>query len=202
MAAAQPTPTAHVTAATLCTQGCTHPVNCYHPTLACPQHSQFPVCTQVACGGPGAGPQAMAEAVQQSVFATCSLYPNCATWRATNCLPQPAPAADATAGTFFTMRLGTIECCPTHINCYQQPAAAGPPQTAGTWSAHWTGACCHPQAPAADATVGTVFTPLCTRINCYQDATLGTGFTPLCTRINCYPGYGQGRAGVFTPYGG
>ena len=47
-----------------------------------------------------------------------------------------------------------------------------------------------------------MFTPLCTRINCYQDATLGTGFTPLCTRINCYPGYGQGRAGVFTPYGG
>ena len=139
MAAAQPTPTAHVTAATLCTQGCTHPVNCYHPTLACPQHTQSPVCTQVACGGPGAGPQAMAEAVQQSVFATCSLYPNCATWRATNCLPQPAAgntfwftgtcwcaqpaggpgapqqpmaaAADVTVGTYFTMR--TITCCPT-----------------------------------------------------------------------------------------
>jgi hypothetical protein len=93
----------------------------------------------------------------------------------------------------------TIACCPTQNNCYQQPA------------------------PAADVTMGTGFTPLCTRINCYQaapggpahpaetmtvpartgfccqtgapaaDVTVGTLFTPLCTRINC---------GVFTPYGG
>jgi hypothetical protein len=191
MAAAQPTPTAHATMATACTQGCTHLVNCYHPTLACPQHSQFPVCTQVACGGPGAGPQAMAEAVEQSVFATCSLYPNCATWRATNCLPQPA------AGNTFWF---TGSCW-----CAQPAGGPGAPQ--------------HPMAAAADVTMGTGFTPLCTRINCYQqpapaaDVTVGTGFTPLCTRINCtpattmwgcgYPGFGQqGRTGVFTPYGG
>jgi hypothetical protein len=204
MAAAQPTPTAHVTMATDCTQGCTHLVNCYHPTLACPQHTQPPMCTQVACGGPGAGPQVMAPPAAGNTFWFTGIC-WCAQPAGGPGAPQHpmAAAADVTVGTAFT------PLC-TRINCYQQPA------------------------PAADVTVGTLFTPLCTRINCYQqpapaaDVTVGTAFTPLCTRINCYnapataqmtmwgcfpipptvmvncgnPGVGQGRAGVFTPYGG